>query len=54
MSRITMGIRLGVDIGGTFTDLVLIDEARGAVHIAKVLTRPMIRLRGRLRVLEPY
>ena len=33
-------IRLGVDIGGTFTDLVLIDEARGAVHIAKVLTTP--------------
>ncbi len=33
-------IRLGVDIGGTFTDLVLVDEARGAVHIAKVLTTP--------------
>lgn len=33
-------IRLGVDIGGTFTDLVLIDERRGAVHIAKVLTTP--------------
>ena len=33
-------IRLGVDIGGTFTDLVLIDERRGAVHVAKVLTTP--------------
>ena len=33
-------IRLGVDIGGTFTDLVLIDEERGVVHIAKVLTTP--------------
>ena len=33
-------IRLGIDIGGTFTDLVLIDEARGAIHIAKVLTTP--------------
>ena len=33
-------IRLGIDIGGTFTDLVLVDEARGAVHIAKVLTTP--------------
>ena len=33
-------IRLGIDIGGTFTDLVLFDEARGVVHIAKVLTTP--------------
>lgn len=35
-----LNIRLGIDIGGTFTDLVLIDEARGAAHIAKVLTTP--------------
>ena len=35
-----MQIRLGIDIGGTFTDLVLVDEARGVVHIAKVLTTP--------------
>jgi N-methylhydantoinase A len=32
--------RLGVDIGGTFTDLVLVDEATGAVHVGKVLTTP--------------
>jgi N-methylhydantoinase A len=30
--------RLGVDIGGTFTDLVLVDEATGAVRVGKVLT----------------
>ncbi|HXG04551.1 MAG TPA: hydantoinase/oxoprolinase family protein [Candidatus Binatia bacterium] len=33
-----MPARLGVDIGGTFTDLVLVDEATGAVHVGKVLT----------------
>ncbi len=33
-------IRLGIDIGGTFTDFVLVDETRSAVHIAKVLTTP--------------
>jgi N-methylhydantoinase A len=32
--------RLGVDIGGTFTDLVLVDEATGAVQVGKVLTTP--------------
>jgi len=32
--------RLGVDIGGTFTDGMLIDEATGEVSIAKVLSTP--------------
>ena len=35
-----MPARLGVDIGGTFTDLVLVDEATGAVQVGKVLTTP--------------
>jgi N-methylhydantoinase A len=30
--------RLGVDIGGTFTDLVLVDETTGALRVGKVLT----------------
>jgi len=30
--------RLGVDIGGTFTDLVVIDETSGAARVGKVLT----------------
>lgn len=40
MTRQTSRIRLGIDIGGTFTDLVLTDEAGGAVRVAKVLTTP--------------
>jgi N-methylhydantoinase A len=33
-------IRLGVDIGGTFTDLVLLDEETGALTVAKVPSVP--------------
>lgn len=33
-------IAIGVDIGGTFTDIVLIDENSGALFSAKVLTTP--------------
>ncbi len=32
--------RLGFDIGGTFTDFVLVDEQTGTVHLNKVLTTP--------------
>ncbi|HEV2093812.1 MAG TPA: hydantoinase/oxoprolinase family protein [Rubrobacter sp.] len=32
--------RVGIDIGGTFTDLVLIDDATGERAIGKVLTTP--------------
>jgi N-methylhydantoinase A len=32
--------RLGVDIGGTFTDATLVDELTGAVRIGKVLSTP--------------
>lgn len=34
------GLRLGVDVGGTFTDLLLIDEAAGRIHTAKVPSTP--------------
>ena len=34
------GFRIGCDIGGTFTDFVLIDTTTGAVHTAKRLTTP--------------
>jgi len=33
-------ISLGSDIGGTFTDLVVIDDATGKIDIEKVLTTP--------------
>jgi N-methylhydantoinase A len=32
--------RLGIDIGGTFTDATLLDEVTGTVHNAKVSTTP--------------
>ncbi len=35
-----MPARLGVDIGGTFTDLILLDESTGALRVGKVLTTP--------------
>ena len=35
-----MAWRVGVDIGGTFTDVALVDEASGAIGVAKVPTTP--------------
>ena len=35
-----MASRLGVDIGGTFTDLVVVDDATGVARVGKVLTTP--------------
>jgi N-methylhydantoinase A len=32
--------RAGIDIGGTFTDLILIDDASGQLTVGKVLTTP--------------
>ena len=34
----TKHIAIGVDIGGTFTDVVVVDETTHAIHSAKVLT----------------
>ncbi len=33
-------LRMGCDIGGTFTDFVLIDESDGSIHTYKTLTTP--------------
>ena len=41
--------RLGIDIGGTFTDGVLVDEATGELRISKVLTTPSDLSEGFLR-----
>ncbi len=35
-----MAFRLGVDVGGTFTDLLLIDESSGQTYMAKVPSTP--------------
>ena len=35
-----MGWRIGVDIGGTFTDVAVLDEASGRVGVVKVSTTP--------------
>src|ERR1700727_855024 len=35
-----MAWRIGIDIGGTFTDVAMVDEASGRIGIAKVLTTP--------------
>lgn len=32
--------RIGIDVGGTFTDFVLHDETRGITHTGKRLTTP--------------
>ena len=34
------GLRIGVDIGGTFTDFCVFDEATGSVHTHKTLSTP--------------
>ena len=35
-----MSYRLGVDVGGTFTDLLLVDEKTGKLYTAKVPSTP--------------
>jgi N-methylhydantoinase A len=44
--------RLGVDVGGTFTDLLLVDEASGATWSAKVPSTPQDQSVGVLSGLE--
>ncbi len=42
----TATVRIGVDVGGTFTDLVLHDEARGLTQAGKLPTTPAEPSRG--------
>ncbi|MDP6831632.1 MAG: hydantoinase/oxoprolinase family protein [Alphaproteobacteria bacterium] len=46
------GYRLGVDVGGTFTDLLLIDEGSGHAFTAKVPSTPDDSSRGVLNGIE--
>jgi N-methylhydantoinase A len=47
-----MTYRLGVDVGGTFTDLFLVNEASGQVFTAKVSSTPADQSVGVLRGIE--
>ena len=44
-----MSYRLGVDVGGTFTDLLLVDESDGSTYTAKVPSTPEDSSQGVLR-----
>ena len=47
-----MSFRLGVDVGGTFTDLLLINEETGDTYTAKILSTPEDSSIGVLRGIE--
>ena len=47
-----MSFTLGVDVGGTFTDIFLIDDASGQVHTAKVPSTPQDSSIGVLNGIE--
>ena len=47
-----MSWRIGVDIGGTFTDVALVEDASGRIGVAKALTTPHDFAEGVLRALE--
>ncbi len=38
--ELTKDIRIGVDIGGTFTDLLILDPSSGSFYVGKTLTTP--------------
>ncbi len=46
------GFRVAIDIGGTFTDVVLIDDAAGARWTGKVLSTPVDPSEGFFRALD--
>src|SRR3954447_14721975 len=41
-----MSLRLGVDVGGTFTDVLLVSEETGKLTMAKVLSTPEDQSKG--------
>jgi N-methylhydantoinase A len=47
-----MGYSLGIDTGGTHTDLILIDKEKGSVWTVKVPTTPNEPLQGILRGID--
>jgi N-methylhydantoinase A len=47
-----MAWRIGIDIGGTFTDVALVDDATGQIGVAKVPTTPGDLTQGVVFALE--
>ncbi|MEZ5856331.1 MAG: hydantoinase/oxoprolinase N-terminal domain-containing protein [Hyphomicrobiaceae bacterium] len=47
-----MAWRIGVDIGGTFTDVALVDETSGRIGVAKAPTTPANFAEGVLAALD--
>jgi N-methylhydantoinase A len=47
-----VSVRVGIDVGGTFTDLVALDPASGVIRSLKVLTTPDAPARGVLAGLQ--
>ena len=47
-----MAWRIGVDIGGTFTDVALVEEISGRIGVAKVPTTPTDLAEGVIRALD--
>lgn len=47
-----MSVRIGVDIGGTFTDLIWFDELSGEIKVAKVPTTPSDPAQGCLAAID--
>src|SRR3954453_15899419 len=47
-----MSLRLGVDVGGTFTDVLLVSEETGQLTIAKVLSTPEDQSKGGMAGIE--
>ena len=45
-------MRIGIDVGGTFTDTVLIDDNTGRIHYTKTLTTPGDLAQGVLTGIE--
>ncbi len=46
MSTMAHGLRIASDVGGTFTDVAVFDEASGGIRLGKTLTTPSSLIEG--------